>query len=137
MTQRHNIRRGQAGFTLIELMVSVAILGIMAGIFSVIYLNASKLNQDHILFTRATAALSRQTEILKAASYDELKPGQGQPFSPDAASMVASLPGGTGIIDISSDDNLKGIKRINVQINWKNPWGATKSIHTVVMKAAP
>jgi len=126
-----------AGFTLIELMIVTAIIGIAMTPMLGMFLSARKFSDDHLLFTRAAAALARQSEILKSTPYSALALGQGQSLDAEVAASLQKVPGFGGGIDISSLDRRPGIKKIVIQVTWENPWGTRKSLHTTLLRSAP
>lgn len=128
---------GKAGFTLIELMIVTAILGLAITPLLGMFLSARKFSEDHLLFTRAAAALARQAEIVKAAPDSALALGKGLSLDPEVAAALQNVPGFKGEIEISSFDRQPGIKKIVIQVAWENPWGTKKSLHTVLLRSAP
>ena len=131
------LRPGSAGFTLIELMIVTAIIGLAITPLLGMFLSARKFSEDHLLFTRASAALARQTEILKAAPYSTLALGKGQSLDAEVAASLQNVAGLAGGIDISSLDRPPGVKKIVIRIDWQNPWGTNKSLHTTFLRSAP
>lgn len=88
---RFRVKRGQKGFTMIELMVVVVIVGVLAAIAIPIY-------GKYIKNSRLTEATSRIGEIMTAAkAYGQEHPdASGNPTWPPAA--------GAGIVDLTSTD---------------------------------
>jgi prepilin-type N-terminal cleavage/methylation domain-containing protein len=83
-------RGTEAGFTLIELMISMTLTGlIMAGAF-VVFTNAKKIND----VTSETVLVNRdQSNAMDLIVRDLIQVGQGMPTS-----KVVSIPNGTGVV---------------------------------------
>lgn len=129
--------RPDAGFTLIELMIVVAILGIIITPVMGMYMNAKRFNEDHLLFTRATAAMVRQAEIIKNTPYKDFQIGVAEGLDPDVTQLLNELPDGGGSLEVTSLKGQPRIKRVVIRVHWNNPWETKKSIHTVILRAAP
>jgi type IV pilus assembly protein PilA len=97
MNRRSFARRAQAGFTLIELMIVVAIIGILAAVALPAY-------QDYTIRAKVTEGLSLADAAKTAVSENA---AQGAPFAsgwnaPSATTNVTSVAvGATGIITIT------------------------------------
>ncbi len=122
---------------MIEMMIVVAILGIMIYPMTSMYLNARKFSEDHILFTRVSAALAQQAEIIKTIPYGNLKIGKGQKLNNDVEELIKDIEGVEGTIDITYMDISYGVKRVTIKVSWANSWEAQRSIHTVILRSAP
>jgi len=137
MSNNGKISGTRAGFTLIEMMVVTTILGILMVPITQMYMNARKLSEDHLLFTRASSALARQAEIIRSTPYAELKPGDDRKLDRRVAALIEYIPGAGGGIDIKPLEDEPGVKWVTVRVGWENPWGKEKTIHTVVVRSAP
>jgi prepilin-type N-terminal cleavage/methylation domain-containing protein len=123
------------GFTLIEQMIVVAIIGIMATIMPGVYMQAKKLSNDHLLFTKATSALVTQSEIVKSMPFNELKNGT----NPDSQvkDILSSVTKGRCEVAVTSPQGNSEVLNINVIVSWQNSWKTEKMIHTVLMRSKP
>ena len=130
-------RDSRSGFTLIELMIVIAILGIMAVPLVTMLQSATKFSEDHLQFTRAAALLARQAELVKTAPYAQLQVQTGQNLDSSLASALTQLPEAKGKLEIAPQPGQPGIKRVFIEVNWVNPWGAPKSLHSVILRSAP
>ena len=137
MIRSRQLRGSRSGFTLIEMMIVIAILGIITIPLLAMFLNARNFSEVHLLFTRAAALLAEQAEIVKATPYAELEKPSPRAFDPSLADALAQLPKGEGKLETAPFSGQPGIKRIVLRVNWENPWGAPKSLHTVLLRSAP
>jgi prepilin-type N-terminal cleavage/methylation domain-containing protein len=136
MTQNTSRRNGRAGFTLIEMMIAVAILGIAAVPLMGMYAQSRKAAADHLLFTQAVAALALQSEAARSLTLAELGARTG-PLDDEIGAAVARLPEGTAQATLAPMPGEPGLTRVELGVGWKNPWGANKTLTTVVVRTGP
>lgn len=130
-------RRSESGFTLIELMIVAAILGIITIPLMTMAEHAATFKNDHERFTRAAAVLSTQMELLKTEPYAARKAGKNYPLDPAVAGDLARLRSGRGTVAVSDMPGRPGLRRIEVTVEWVNPWGKPRSLRSVTLRAGP
>lgn len=125
-------RRYSGGFTLIELMIAVAIIGIVAAPLAAMIMNARNLSENQHRLTRAVARLSKEAEALKAGKVppeDEFRivriniysADEPHPYNEVVERTMEPL-GDTGLV----------AHRISVSFDLVN--GKKKTVETVVLR---
>lgn len=100
-----NTMRKQQGFTLIELMIVIAIIAILAAIALPAYQNYVTRAQ---VSEAITAASSARTEVSEYASSQGSLPGSGYTVQTQSSEYVSSVTwdDGTGAIQVTTSTNL-------------------------------
>ncbi|MDM8516334.1 type II secretion system protein [Desulfobacterales bacterium HSG16] len=125
------------GFTLIELMIAVSLIGITVTWLVQAQINAISLSESETALQRANRALRNQVEILRAMSPEsmaELVPGQAVPFD-SRVKELENLVAGRGVISIEEDPDFPDLLVLNVKIYWRDPRGGIRSIHTELLES--
>ncbi len=126
------IRRDR-GATLMELMIVIAMIGIVTGPLIKAQVYSESLALAEVGLQRADRALRNEVEILRAAPYDALKDRREHPFDPRVE--LGDLVEGRGEVRIEEDARHPGLLLLHVEVGWRGPRGAWRSIHTVLMRA--
>ena len=121
------------GFTLIELMVAVAILGITLSMFGPLYYNTLKISESRVALQIAHRALRNEVEILRSLPPGKLVAGESLPFDPRVEELE-SLPGGRGVVEIKNSQDSSGLLKARVEVHWRDPVSGMRSIHTVIYR---
>jgi prepilin-type N-terminal cleavage/methylation domain-containing protein len=112
----------QAGFTIVELLVTIAIIGITTASVSSIFISIQHVQQQTTYTDMATRAAQREIETLRNDNYAELTPGQTLDFS---SQLPDSLPNGTGSAVVSQPTS--DLRRVDVTVSYKSE-GTQRSI---------
>lgn len=102
-----------AGFTIVELLVTIAVIGIAAGSLATIFVSIQNIQHQTLYADIATRAAQREVETLRNDNYASLTPGQSIDFT---SSLPASLPKGSGTVEVSQPAT--DIRRVDVTVNY-------------------
>lgn len=106
--------RDSAGFTIVELLVTIAIIGITTASLSSLFISIQNVQRQTVYTDSATRAAEREVETLRNDNYESLTPGQSIDFSDQ---LPSSLPSGsTGSVAVSqpADD----LRRVDVTVTY-------------------
>jgi len=126
--------RSRQGFTLIELMIVVSMIGIFAGILVPIQLDSHRFTESEVGLQRAIRALQNEVEILRATPYAELRPGQVTPFDVRVEDLN-QLVAGRGEVRIERDSRRSDLIVLQVEVFWRDARLGMRSIHTILFRA--
>lgn len=104
---------GSAGFTLVELLVTIAVIGIAAGSIATIFVSIQNIQHQTIYADTATRAAQREVETLRNDNYATLTPGQSIDFT---SSLPSSLPKASGTVQVSQPAT--DLRRVDVTVNY-------------------
>ena len=93
-------KRMQKGFTLIELMIVVAIIGILAAVALPAYVNYTKRSKASEVVLAASGARTCVTEIVQSAGASGLDACGGTSFSPTKYAKSLDVGATTGVITV-------------------------------------
>ena len=116
------MKNTQAGFTIVELLVTIAIIGITTAGVSSIFISIQHVQQQTTYTDMATRAAQREIETLRNDNYAELTPGQNLDFS---SQLPDALPHATGSVQVSQPTN--DLRRVDVTVSYKAD-GTTRNI---------
>lgn len=113
-------RKGEDGFTLIELIVTITIMGILiVGIVN-LYITIETSQRKSYHLEVANRAGERQIEVLRNAQFGSLTPGEDIDFT---TSLPNDLPEPrSGIVEVSEPES--GLRRVDVTITYKDGGGS-------------
>lgn len=106
--------RGQAGFSIIELVVSIAVLGLLAGSVGTMFNSIRSIQLATRHRDTATRAAQRQVEIFRTDNYSALPAGSSVNFT---SQLPASLPrdrNGTAVVS----EPTPGLRRADITITY-------------------
>lgn len=109
------MKNTQAGFTIVELLVTIAIIGITTASVSSIFISIQHVQQQTTYTDMATRAAQREIETLRNDNYAELTPGQTLDFS---SQLPNALPNATGSAVVSQPTN--DLRRVDVSVSYKS-----------------
>lgn len=123
MKKTKNVVIEQEGFTLVELIITISIVGIASiGIASLFYTTQYTQQQSRYI-DAATRAAQRQVEILRNNSYNNLQAGQTITFTADLPSSLPKTKSGTVVVTEPSE----GLKRVDVTVSFSQN-GRTQNV---------
>ncbi len=128
-----SLKMNNKGFTLIELMIVAAIIGITMAMFAPLYYQSLKASESQVSLQVAHRALRNEVEILRSLPGDELSPGQTLPFDRRVEELEA-LTAGRGVVKMESSPDTPGLVEIRVEVHWRDPVIGMRSIHTILYR---
>jgi prepilin-type N-terminal cleavage/methylation domain-containing protein len=107
--------RNMAGFTIVELLVTIAIIGIATASLSSLFISIRNVQNQTTYTDTATRAAQREIEILRNDNYSSLTPGQNIDFT---SQLPSTLPTGSkGTVQVSQPAT--DLRRVDVTIQYK------------------
>ena len=107
------MRKNQAGFTIVELLVTIVIIGLTTASLSSLFISIRHVQQQTGYIDEATRAAQREIETLRNDNYASLTPGQTIDFS---SHLPSSLPNGSGSVVVSQLEN--DLRRVDVTVSY-------------------
>lgn len=115
--------RSTAGFTLVELMVTIVVVGITTASISSIYISIRSIQTQAAYYDTATRAAQREIEALRNDNYDSLTPGQTFDFTSSLPSTLPSVRSGSAIVSQPAAD----LRRVDATVSY-SLGGTTHSV---------
>jgi prepilin-type N-terminal cleavage/methylation domain-containing protein len=105
----------QAGFTIVELLTTVILIGLVTGWLGSLFISIQNIQQQTTYVDLATRAAQREIETLRNDNYASLTPGQTINFT---SQLPSRLPGGsTGTVQVSQPT--ADLRRVDVTVTYK------------------
>ena len=125
-----------SGFTLIEQMITVAIIGILAMPLLNMYGQAKHFEEDHYRFTLAATILQKEMEYLKTTPISRIAKSGKQTVDEALNEDLAQLEGGNVKVKVSNMAGYPYVKRFEVIVEWANPWGQKRFLKSMILRPA-
>ncbi|HVX47844.1 MAG TPA: type II secretion system protein [Candidatus Saccharimonadales bacterium] len=111
-----DIKKLEAGFTIVELLVTLAIIGITAGSLTSMFISIRNVQQQTLYADSATRAAQREIESLRNDNYASLTPGQNIDFTSQLTSDLPPGSSGTVVVSQPATD----LRRVDVTVTYKS-----------------
>ncbi|MGI9027739.1 MAG: type II secretion system protein [Candidatus Saccharimonadales bacterium] len=105
--------KNQTGFTLIELVVSITLIGVVIGSTLTLFLTIQSTQRRTVYLETATRSAQRKMESLRNNNYNNLVAGQTLNFT---AELPVELKNRTGSVLVS--EPTPGLKRIDITVEY-------------------
>ncbi len=110
------IKGDAAGFTLVELLVTIAVIGITTASLTSLFISIRNIQAQTTYADLATRAAAREIESLRNDNYASLTPGQSIDFT---SQLPSGLPrGSTGSVQVSQP--APDLRRVDVTITYNS-----------------
>lgn len=116
------MRTNSGGFTIVELIVTILLIGIAIGSISGIFISIRNIQLQTALYDTATRAAAQEIESLRNDSYDNLSSGQTIDFT---SSLPSILPYASGSVSVSTP--AADLRRVDVTVTYLSE-GVTRTI---------
>jgi prepilin-type N-terminal cleavage/methylation domain-containing protein len=107
------MRQTQAGFTIVELLVTIAIVGITTASLSSLFISIQNVQKQSTYVDTATRAAQREIETLRNDNYSSLTPGQSLDFT---SQLPGVLPHASGTVQVNQSGT--DLRRVDVTVNY-------------------
>jgi prepilin-type N-terminal cleavage/methylation domain-containing protein len=106
----------QEGFALVELLVTIILIGLTVGWLSTLFITTQGVQHQTQYTDSATRAAQREIETLRNDNYASLTPGQDIDFSDD---LPPTLPDGSnGTVEVSQPAS--DLRRVDVTVTYRS-----------------
>ncbi|MBA2279102.1 type II secretion system protein [Candidatus Saccharibacteria bacterium] len=109
-------KRSQAGFTIVELLVAIVVIGMIIVGITNLYITIETTQRKTYHLELATRAGERQIESLRNQQYSSLTPGVDIDFTSELPADLHSPK--TGTIEVSEPS--AGLRRVDLAITYKD-----------------
>lgn len=122
--------RGEDGFTLVELLVSISIFGVFLAAMSGVFISAARSVGDQRLRTAATRLASDRLETLRSLPFAELDAQAGQLPPQTIHGRLFTIETAVTRIDAATGDPASAgrVKRITAVVAWTVSGGASRNV---------
>lgn len=108
------MKQREEGFTIVELLVSIALLGITAAVISATFISIRNIQSRTLYADLATRAAQREVETLRSANYGSLTAGQTIDFTSSLPTQLPKTKNGSVVVSQPATD----IRRVDVTVNY-------------------
>ncbi|MFO0781811.1 MAG: type II secretion system protein [Candidatus Saccharimonadales bacterium] len=108
------MKRGQQGFTIVELLVATLIIGVVTASISTLFISINTLQRKISRTDSATRAAQREIETLRNDNYAALVAGQTLNFTDQLPTSLPADRKGTVVVSEPSPD----LKRVDVTVTY-------------------
>lgn len=108
------MKRGQQGFTIVELLIATLIIGVVVASISTLFISINTLQRKTSRVDSATRAAQREIEMLRNDNYGALAAGQDIDFTDQLPNSLPADRNGTVTVSEPSPD----LKRVDVTITY-------------------
>lgn len=116
MHRKHTVDINHSGFTLVELLVSIAVVGLAGLGIATLFYTIQYTQQQSMYYDAATRAAQRQIEVLRNSSYNSLPNDQDIIFTDDLPGILPSDK--QGIVHVSEPTS--GVKKVDVTVSYSS-----------------
>ncbi len=106
----------QAGFTIVEVMITIVFLGFVVSGITELYLSAERIQEQTSWIQSASHAAQTEVESLRNTNYNGLTAGQNVDFSSALPSALPAPRSGTVVVS----EPQAGLKRVDVTITYSD-----------------
>ena len=121
--KRHKKNLPQKGFTLVELLVTISVLGLALTGIAALFYSIQYTQQQTRYVDAATRAAQRQVEVLRSNRANSLQPGQTIDFTADLPTTLPNNKSGT----VTVSEPASGVKRVDVKVAYTTK-GRTQNV---------
>lgn len=107
------MQQKEKGFTLVELVVSIAIIGVVVTTVTGLFMMVHSIQRRSLYLEVATRAAQREMESLRNNNYNNLTPGQTINFTND---LPSTLRNKSGTVEVS--EPTPGLKRVDITVGY-------------------
>jgi len=107
-------KKSEAGFTLVELTITILVLGIVMTSVVTLFVNIQQAQTHTRYLETATYAAQAEIESLRTINYNNLTPGQTIDFSDQLPASLPSDASGTVLVS----EPVSGLRRVDVNVSY-------------------
>lgn len=113
---KNNVRSDESGFSLVELLAAIIVLGIVAGSITAIFGGIQRVQTATNYHETATRSAQREIEVLRNNNYGSLTPGVNIDFTSSLPSTLPNEKTGTVVVT----EPVSGLRRVDVTVSYKH-----------------
>lgn len=104
----------QSGFTIVELLVTIIIIGIITASLSSLFISTQNIQKKTTYMDTAIRAAQREVEVLRNDNYSTLTAGQTIDFTSQLPTSLPSSRNGTAVVS----EPVADLKRVDVTVTY-------------------